>query len=396
MKIAFFILSSFTNLGGAQIFTLRLMCELVRKGHKVVLYMDAREWRNNREHLYHAPFEIKPILFRTNFLSRKLPFLIGGFLRFEQWRRKYDLWQVIGAYPAGCVTIWLTKDVPVFLRAHGDDVQIAPEIEYGICLDQKIKEKVKKILVKTKGLVALTKDIQHSFCYFGISNKKIRIIPNAIDISLFHDNDICIKKDPREVGRDKGTFRILTVGRNHFKKGYDLVPRIAKGLHERGLVFHWTIVTDHSKQIEKELVDIGLRNLFSFVLANDHVEEYIDFNGKVILPNSTIINEYKKATIFVLPTRVEGFGMVFIEALAAGLPIVATKARGVVDVLHHEKTGLLAEVDNVEQMVDYIYDLYSNQELRDRLISNGQEDVKNYDVEKIANRYIEFYEECTN
>lgn len=396
MKIAFLILSSFTNLGGAQIFTLRLICEMVRKGYTVVLYMDAREWRNNKKRFLNAPFEIKPILCRTNLLSRLLPFIVGWFLRSEQQKYKYDLWQVIGAYPAGYVAARLPRKVPVVLRAHGDDVQMVPEIGYGICLNSEIRKKVTRTLHRMQGLVALTKDICHAFCFYGVLQNKIRIIPNAIDLSLFENNHMCIEKRRGSVEQKGKGIKILTVGRNHFKKGYDLIPSIAKGLQERGIAFKWTIVTNKSDVLEEQLKKLGLIHMFSFIHANGKEGEYIDVNGKVNLPNDDIRNEYKNSAIFVLPTRVEGFGMVFIEALAAGLPIVSTKARGVRDVLCDGETALLAEVDNTEQMIGFICSLGVNKELYNKLVLNGLKYAKEFDLKKIADRYVEFYEECIN
>ncbi|NCO05364.1 MAG: glycosyltransferase family 4 protein, partial [Candidatus Magasanikbacteria bacterium] len=118
----------------------------------------------------------------------------------------------------------------------------------------------------------------------------------------------------------------------------------------------------------------------------------VRFLGKV--PHNEVVPFYYIADIFTLLThpdegKEEGLGLVFLEAAAAGLPVVAGKSGGVPEAVIHTQTGLIVDIyhgDNV--VVDAITELLTNKEYADRLGKNAQERMKadfnwQYQMEKI-------------
>jgi glycosyltransferase involved in cell wall biosynthesis len=98
-----------------------------------------------------------------------------------------------------------------------------------------------------------------------------------------------------------------------------------------------------------------------------------------------LAEEYKNAQVFCLPSQQEGFGIVFLEAMAAGKPIVAIRAAAVPEVV---RCGILVEPDNPEALADGVARLYRNPSLADSLISAGCRDVEQFDVHRVATLFL--------
>ena len=83
-----------------------------------------------------------------------------------------------------------------------------------------------------------------------------------------------------------------------------------------------------------------------------------------------------EADIFVRPSRSEGLGTAFLEAMAAGLPIIATPVGGIPDFLKDRETGLFTKVDDPEDLAEKIEMLFNDEKLREKLIINGRKLVE--------------------
>jgi glycosyltransferase involved in cell wall biosynthesis len=96
--------------------------------------------------------------------------------------------------------------------------------------------------------------------------------------------------------------------------------------------------------------------------------------------------EYNGADVFCLPSVQEGFGIVFLEAMAAGKPIVAARASAVPEVVRH---GLLVEPESVDALADAIEKLYGDAQLRASLAEQGRRDVEHFDMRRISRLFVE-------
>jgi glycosyltransferase involved in cell wall biosynthesis len=95
--------------------------------------------------------------------------------------------------------------------------------------------------------------------------------------------------------------------------------------------------------------------------------------------------EYTRADVFCLPSIQEGFGIVFLEAMAAGKPIVAARAAAVPEVVRH---GLLVEPTNPEALAEAMFRLYRDPDLRHSLGSAASADVEQFEMRRIAKRFL--------
>jgi glycosyltransferase involved in cell wall biosynthesis len=95
--------------------------------------------------------------------------------------------------------------------------------------------------------------------------------------------------------------------------------------------------------------------------------------------------EYGRADIFSLPSVQEGFGIVFLEAMAAGKPIVAARAAAIPEVV---RNGLLVEPGNAEALADAILRLNRDPDLRARLGKAGSQDVEEFAMLRVARQFL--------
>jgi glycosyltransferase involved in cell wall biosynthesis len=104
------------------------------------------------------------------------------------------------------------------------------------------------------------------------------------------------------------------------------------------------------------------------------------------LSQSELAAEYQRADVFCLPSVQEGFGIVFLEAMAAGKPIVAARAAAVPEVVTQ---GLLVEPESGEALAEAIHRLYREPELRALLASQGNHIVERCDAPEVARLFLE-------
>jgi phosphatidyl-myo-inositol alpha-mannosyltransferase len=104
-----------------------------------------------------------------------------------------------------------------------------------------------------------------------------------------------------------------------------------------------------------------------------------------------LIEEYRKAWVYCLPSSYEGFGVPAIEAMACGTPVVAVDSPGIREIIKSGYNGILCRPENLG---DSINSLFEKGELRNTLITNGLERVKEYDIKRIAEKYEALYEKA--
>ncbi|MBX9866149.1 MAG: glycosyltransferase [Burkholderiales bacterium] len=162
---------------------------------------------------------------------------------------------------------------------------------------------------------------------------------------------------------------IVSVGRLTRQKGFDVLIRAIKVLHDRNL--------NYSLKILGEGADFDqLQELICQLNLVDYIE-LLGFKS----------NPYKymnAADLFVLSSRYEGFGQVLVEALCIGVPIVSTDCNaGPREILHDGECGLLVPVGDVEKLADGIELLMTDIKLREKFIARGLKRAQDFDVSQI-------------
>ena len=107
------------------------------------------------------------------------------------------------------------------------------------------------------------------------------------------------------------------------------------------------------------------------------------------VPFTRLAAEYRRATLFCLPSVQEGFGIVLLEAMAAGLPIVASRAAAVPEVAPDGYCSLLASPDDVDELAAALLRLLDDPGLQRRLGAAGRQRVRDYDADVVAGAFVQ-------
>ena len=95
--------------------------------------------------------------------------------------------------------------------------------------------------------------------------------------------------------------------------------------------------------------------------------------------------------LFLLPSEYESFGLVALEAMAAGVPVISTNAGGLPEVNINGVTGFLSEVGDVDAMSENIIKLLSDEIIFDEMKKNTHIQAKKFDIDNIVPQYVELY-----
>src|SRR3954451_12457785 len=187
---------------------------------------------------------------------------------------------------------------------------------------------------------------------YGVSHAVV--VPELIDVDTWRN---AFRANPG--APDQRKFTVLSVCRFYPRKRLDVLLQAASLLRDRIPQLEIRIVGNGPEYYNLQQCCVDL-----------HLQSTVRWLGDVSM--SVLAAEYNRAPLFCLPSVQEGFGIVFLEAMAAGKPIVAARAAAVPEVV---LSGLLVEPDNPEAFADAILLLYRDPDLRQSLAVAGLRDV---------------------
>jgi len=351
---------------------------------------------SNKGEEINSSYEILRLNSNIPKLLRRFPLL--GKAYFErllekiQDNYKFDVWQVTVGYPLGVYAIdFLTENnIPAVLRCSGEDIQKMAEIDYGVRLNPQVDRLIGHSYKRYDILIANSESMKEEYKKIGVEENKIVHIPNGVDCQRFA-TEVNRQQLREELGVKPDTQLIITVGRNHPKKGYSLIPEVASSLKKK-YSFFWLIVGKGAEELqplikEYEVSDV-VRTQEEIGLENNSSPEKVSLD----LPSDKLLRLYKAADIYVFPSLLEGMPTILPEAMAAGLGIVTTDAPGCREVVKHEYNGLQAKAGDPQSLAGELTRLLEDKNLQEKLVRNGLEWVKQYDWGIVSKKYLEAYE----
>jgi len=219
--------------------------------------------------------------------------------------------------------------------------------------------------------ICVSKIVKESSLAHGI--KKSILIYNCIDIPEYSFNKKNISFN--------GNLNIINVGRLHLEtKAQDILLKALAELKERKINFKCEFVGTTSNEIdnhsEKKLIELtkelGLENEVNFLGAKFNIPELLG-----------------KSNLFILSSKIEPFGLVILEAMASGLPIIASNVDGPAELIKSGQNGLLFESANYIDLADKICELYYNPQKMQEIAQNGFDFVQNFNSPVMCKQYTD-------
>lgn len=274
--------------------------------------------------------------------------------------------------PAGVIghLLSLTNPISLILTTHGSDIFILRKFRWALPMARLIFKKV----VAVTAISTYLKDLLSS--QLGIAKERIWTFPMPFDDKKFYP----LEDKQTEMGH------ILSIGRLIERKGYEYLIGACGILKNENVNFKLTIIGSGPEEgkIRRMIKDLGLENVIE-ILHN--------------IPQKDLIFFYNRSQVFVLPSvtdwkmEAEGLGMVLMEAMSCKAPVIGTQSGGIVDVVLHEKTGLLVPEKDPEALAKALKRYFEDEVLREKVSEEGYTFVhENFTPRSISKKLKAIYE----
>lgn len=235
-------------------------------------------------------------------------------------------------------------------------------------IKKKVYALIEKVLsYKTDMIIAISAWEKESAAKYKICcSDKIHIIPSGVDVCLYDEKQGRYDLNRSKLNIPVDAYVIGMVGRISYGKGPDLFVKAAALIKNKIPNAFFVIVGEGEERssIENLLSEMGLKEDFLITGWVSNPMEYIQLFDQAMLL-----------------TRWEGFGLVLTEYMLAEKPIITTRVGAVPDLMQHGKNGVMIDVGDIEGIAEASYKLYTDNEYRQTLVSNGRLTVRNrYDV----------------
>jgi len=235
-----------------------------------------------------------------------------------------------------------------------------------------------KFLVrKADGIRVVSSGIKDKLVKKGIDENKIRVIPTPVDLEKFRDYDQKKVERIRKEYQDRKV--IINVGRKDFAKDYKTLYKTIELVYE-----------DY-----KKLAFLQAGN-GDYLPGKIKTDENLILNSIGKINQKELINYYYASDVYVSSSCHESFGKVLIEAMAIGLPVVATNTTGSKEIVEDGENGLLVPIGDSHALAKKILFLLNNPEKAKKMGEKGQQMVKEkFDQQKIIKQTIKFWKDLT-
>jgi glycosyltransferase involved in cell wall biosynthesis len=199
--------------------------------------------------------------------------------------------------------------------------------------------------------------------------QNIKLLHNAIDVKKYNPPFLEIKKD-------SNIIRLVNVGRFATYKNQQFLVKVVK------------IISDKGFNVELNFLGTGPEiNKVKNQVKEYQLERKVFFHG--IVDN---VNEHLwQADIYVHAAFYEPFGLVLLEAMAAGLPVITLNGRGNVDIIEQNKNAIMINSFDEEEFANAVIDLWCNEDNYFNIAKYARQYSEGYDIKNYADKLIDYY-----
>ena len=261
----------------------------------------------------------------------------------------------------------IQQEIPVVLSQRGAQNNVQPFV------DEENFKYLQRWYPKINGFHSVSKRITVNSNKIWSSPKKIdRVVYTGLPLTEF-----TFEKDYRV----SDTLQLLSVGRTHWKKGYDYALHTCKILKEKNIKFHYSIIGGAG---DEEL---------QFLLSDLGLQEFVSLEER--LPEVEVFKRMKEATLFLLSSVEEGLPNVAVEAMALGLPVLSTDCDGVPELIEDGVEGWLVPIRDPAAMAQGVVN-FSNLSLEQiqkvRTAARKKIEIQHTEEEMVSGMEALYYE----
>ena len=366
----------YPTFGGSGIVATELGKALSKKGHEIhfITYSEPVRLGELRKNIfYHEVRTSDYPLFKFTPYEQVLTSKLVDVVKFE----RLDLLHVHYAIPhasAAYMAQQILKDqgveIPFVTTLHGTDITLVGK-------DPSFEPVINFSINKSNRVTAVSENLKkETFELFNIKNN-IEVIPNFICLKEYKlDNNDYYKK------RFAPNNEKVICHVSNFRK--------VKRIEDVIIAFEGI-----SKEMDVKLLLVGdgpERARLEQISRNSKFSKNIFFLGS-LKSTKEVLNI---SDLFILPSSKESFGLSALEAMACGVPVIASDSGGIPEVISHGKSGLLNSVGDTYQMTKNALKLLSNDSILENFKTNAYQQAMKFDIEVILPKYEKLYEQCVN
>lgn len=220
----------------------------------------------------------------------------------------------------------------------------------------------------TNRIVAVSEAVKESLLRHGIPEKKIVVILNGINTGKYSITDRTVAR--KRLGLTEEEFIFSFVGRLTKQKGADILLKALSRLDGGSLIIAGN--GEERDELEKMAKKLGIAGRVKFLGVVKNVPEVL-----------------AASDCFVLPSRWEGLGIVLLEAMAAGKPIIASRVGGIKEIVIENENGILASAGSDNELAGAMIRLMGDGGLRKRLADNNKKSAGKFSIENHVNQLLQ-------
>ncbi len=368
------LVPDFDRIGGYERQAFFLSRALSQKECKVSILTTQMEKSHKKEEIREGIIIYRYLPEPNKSLGYRCLILISIFLFFIRKGKDFDIIHAHSLTHAGilCVIIGkiFGKKTLVKIATEGD----LPKILHSLKWTYRI---IIKFLRFADRCISLSSNIKQELLEAGISEKNIFSVTNGVDTELFMPLDVKYRDDKKKELSLAYKKIVIFVGRFEKRKGADV------------LIGAWKRVSALYSNALLVLIGFGPEKEALEALTKEYnIENHVLFAGK----SEGVVDYLNAGDLFVIPSRREGNPNTLLEALACGLPVIASSIGGIVEVIEDKKNGILIAPDDEQLLAEKI--LYLLKSEKDAAIfgKNARESALSlFSLDKISDKYKEEY-----
>ena len=375
MKIAFIVGTFFPQAGGAQVQAHNICNKLTEKNVDIDCYIfNKTNIKNNNYKIFLlSKFLTSLVYFFKFYLNLNINFILKYYLKKIIERNKYEFWHFIFLNHKCLILIDCLNQLnqKVFVTFQGADIQVDRDINYGFRINKKYDNYLRKIVNNVNHFFYISKTIKKDLLNLKISENKMSYAPNSVEIEKFKKYHILKNANKR--------LNLITVARySPQKKGYDILLKVCKELVNKQIDFEWKIIGKGTKKLLNESIIKSRPDSFKII---ENIENF----DETYFPNSELIKHYISSDLYINLSRIESFGITFVESLASLVPIITFDTKGVNEIVKDNVNGFL--IKNEEDLVKKVEEIYKTRDLINVMKDNLIDTIREYDLNLVTEKY---------